>query len=109
MKISVQSIHFDADRKLLAFIEKKVNKLDQFFGGIIQGEVYLRLQKTENEANKMAVIKVKVPGNSLLVKQQCKSFEEATDKAVDSLLKQVDRHKTKLQNRLKDQKQRFAN
>lgn len=107
MKISVQSIHFDADRKLLAFIEKKVNKLDQFLGSIISGEVYLRLQKTEDEANKMAVIKVKVPGDLLLVKQQCKSFEEATDKAVDSLLKQVNKHKTKLKTRIKEQKQAF--
>jgi putative sigma-54 modulation protein len=57
MKIRVQSIHFTADVKLLDFIQKKADKLDQFFDQIISGDVYLRLEKTEDEANKISEIK----------------------------------------------------
>ena len=41
MKITVQSIHFNADQKLLEFIQKKTDKLDQYFDQIISGEVYI--------------------------------------------------------------------
>jgi putative sigma-54 modulation protein len=100
MKIAVQSIHFDADRKLLAFIEKKATKLEQFFDRIVSAEVYLKLQKSENESNKIAEIKLSLPGGQLFVKEQCKTFEEATDLAVETMKRLVDRHKSKTRVRL---------
>ncbi len=96
MKIRVQSIHFTADSKLLDFIQKKADKLDQFFDQIIGGEVYLKLENTEHEANKISEIKLIIPGNDLFAKEQCKTFEEATDKAVESLRRQLDKHKEKV-------------
>lgn len=95
MKISVQSIHFTADKKLLDFIQKKVDKLDQFFDQIISGMVYLKLENVEDEENKIVEIKLNVPGVTLFAKEQCKSFEEATDLAIDSLRRQVNKHKDK--------------
>lgn len=95
MKITVQSIHFTADKKLLAFIQKKADKLDQIFDQIISAEVYLKLEKTEDEQNKITEIKLILPGNQLFAKEQCKSFEEATDLAIESLRRQVDKHKAK--------------
>lgn len=96
MKIQVQSIHFNADKRLLDFIEKKVDKLDQFFDHIITGEIFLKLENVEDEANKITEIKIQIPGNVLFAKEQCKTFEEATDMAIESLRKQVAKHKTKL-------------
>ena len=96
MKITVQAIHFSADTKLVDFIQKKANKLDQFFDQIISGEVYLKLEKVEDEANKVSEIKLMIPGNQLFAKEQCKTFEEATDLAIESLRKQLEKHKQKL-------------
>ena len=96
MKIRVQSIHFTADVKLLDFIQKKADKLDLFFDQIISGEVYLKLEKTDDEANKITEIKLLIPGNDLFAKEQCKTFEEAADKAVESLKRQLDKRKEKL-------------
>ena len=104
MRISVQSIHFNADKKLLAFIQKKAEKLDQFSDQILNVEIYLRLENTEDESNKIAEIKLNLPGNQLFVKEQCKSFEEATDLAVESLRRQVTKHKTKTRSRLANYK-----
>jgi putative sigma-54 modulation protein len=95
MKISVQSIHFNADKKLLAFIQKKADKLDQFFDQIISAEVYLRLEKTEDELNKILEMKIHLPGSMLFSKQQCKSFEEAADLASECLRRQIDKYKAK--------------
>ncbi|RRN77208.1 30S ribosomal protein S30, partial [Pseudoxanthomonas sp. SGD-10] len=68
MKIGVQSIHFNADRNLLAFIQRKTSKLDLFFDQIISGEVYLRVVKVADEANKVAEIKLLMPGMTLFAK-----------------------------------------
>lgn len=96
MKITVQAIHFTADNKLVDFIQKKANKLDQFFDQIVSGEVYLKLEKVEDEANKITEIKLIIPGNQLFAKEQCRTFEEATDLAIESLRKQLEKHKQKI-------------
>lgn len=105
MKIRVQSIHFTADIKLLDFIQKKADKLDQFFDQIISGEIYLKLENTEDEANKITEIKLIISGNDLFAKEQCKTFEEATDKAIESLRRQLDKHKEKVRSHISNHKE----
>jgi putative sigma-54 modulation protein len=105
MKIRVQSIHFTADSKLLDFIQRRVDKLDQFFDQIISGEVYLKLENTEDEENKITEIKLLIPGNDFFAKEQCKTFEEATDKAIESLRRQVDKHKEKVRAKMSNHKE----
>jgi len=95
MKIRVQSIRFNADKKLLEFIQKKADKLDTFYDQIISGEVYLRLENVEDEANKITEIKLTLPGSQLFAKEQCKTFEEGTDLAIECLRKQIEKHKQK--------------
>jgi len=97
MEIQIQSIHFKADRKLTGFINEKVEKLNQFFEGIISSEIFLRLDKADNSANKVAEIKIHVPGNEFYVKRQCKTFEESVDTCVQALTKQVKKYKEKSQ------------
>ena len=96
MDIQVNAIHFDADQKLVTFIEDKVGKLNQFYDNIVASEVYLRLDKSDENGNKVAEIKLNIPGKELFAKKQCKSFEEATDLAVEALRKQIKKHKGKL-------------
>lgn len=95
MDIQVHSIHFTADVKLLDFVNEKVTKLELFFDNIIAGEVFLRLDKSQEKENKIAEVKILIPGKELFAKKQCKSFEEAADLAVEALRKQVDKHKAK--------------
>ncbi|RKD17518.1 ribosomal subunit interface protein [Pelobium manganitolerans] len=96
MKIGIQSIHFTADRKLLAFVQKKVAKLDLFYDQIISGEVYLKLNNVTEDANKTSEIKLMIPGSTLFAKETCKTFEEATDLAIESLRKQLVKQKNKV-------------
>ncbi|MGD1844085.1 MAG: ribosome hibernation-promoting factor, HPF/YfiA family [Salibacteraceae bacterium] len=95
MKVTVHSIHFDADRKLVNFIQRKIDKLEQFHDGILSGEVYLRLDKSQDRENKITEVRLSIPGRDLFAKKQCKSFEEATDNVVEALRRQVKRHKEK--------------
>ena len=67
-----------------------------FFDHIIVGEVFLRLDKNSDKENKVAEIKILLPGKELFAKKQCKTFEEASDAVIDALIVQVKKHKSKL-------------
>ena len=95
MKLQVHSIHFNADVKLIDFIQKKIDKLETFYDRMVDGEVFLRLNN-EGIENKTVEIKVKVPGSQLFAKEQAKSFEEATDLATEALRTQLKKFKTRL-------------
>jgi putative sigma-54 modulation protein len=96
MNIKIHSVHFDADKKLLDFIELKIEKLTQFFEGIIASEVFLRLENTQDLENKVVEIKLEIPGNDLFAKRQSSSFESATDQSIDALKRQITKVKEKM-------------
>ena len=75
MEIQVQSIHFNADQKLITFIKERLNKLNLFYDQIIGSEVYLRLDKSDVNQNKIVEIKLNIPGKDLFAKKQCKSLK----------------------------------
>jgi putative sigma-54 modulation protein len=95
MQITVQSIHFDADLKLIEFVEEKTKKLGVFHPAIHKAEIILRLDKNADQENKITEIILKVPGKELFAKKQCKTFEEATHLAVDALKHQIEKNKEK--------------
>lgn len=97
MKVQVHSIHFDADIKLISFIQRKLDKLETFYNSMVDGEVFLRLNN-EGIANKTVEIKLKVPGNLLFAVEKAKSFEAATDLATGALRSQISKIKTRRQN-----------
>ncbi|MEB2779442.1 ribosome-associated translation inhibitor RaiA [Algoriphagus sp. C2-6-M1] len=96
MKLQMHSIHFDADHKLIDFIQRKADKLDTYYDQIIDGEVFLRLDKNDNNANKIVEIKMNVPGKQFFAKNQADSFEAASDDAIEGLRRQIKKHKEKV-------------
>jgi putative sigma-54 modulation protein len=95
MNIRINAVRFDADSRLVQFIEKKVSKLARYFDDIINAEVFLKLDNNPEMANKIVEIKLDIPGSDLFAQKQTKSFEESTDIAVDALKQQILRHKEK--------------
>ena len=95
MRLQFHSVHFDADRKLIHFIQRKVDKLETFYDRLMDGEVFLRLNN-EGIANKTVEIKVKVPGSQLFATEKARSFEAAADSATESIRRQLKKFKTKV-------------
>lgn len=95
MKVQVQSVHFDADAKLIDFIQKKLDKLDTFYDRTIDAEVILRLNN-EGVQNKTVEIKLNVPGEQLFATKTNGSFEAATDHCAEALRRQIKKHKEKV-------------
>ena len=95
MKVKIQTLHFNADKNLESFIHEKMNKLITRHQDIVLAEVTLRLNKAQTMDNKVAEIKLEVPGNNLFAKKKSKTFEEATDTAVEALQRQLKKYKDK--------------
>lgn len=95
MKVKVSALHFDADQSLIDFTSERVNKLETFYDKIIDGEVVFKVDKSDRRENKVAEIKLNIPGKDLFAKKQCKSFEEAVDQTVEALRRQLRKQKTK--------------
>jgi putative sigma-54 modulation protein len=95
MNIQIHSVRFDADKKLIDFVHQKLEKLTQYDEDIVNAEVYLRLDKDQERENKISEIKLELPGGPLFARKQSKTFEEATDEAIDALKKQIAKHKEK--------------
>ncbi len=99
MNIQVNTVHFTPDQKLTDFVNKKVSKLDTYFEGIIGAEIILKVVKPETVNNKVAEIKLSIPGyDYLFSEKQADSFEAAIDLAVEAVHRQL----TKVKEKVKD-------
>ncbi|SHM96225.1 ribosome hibernation-promoting factor, HPF/YfiA family [Chitinophaga sp. CF418] len=96
MNVQIQTVHFDADSKLIDHVSKKLQKLNTFYDRIISVEVFLKLDGIAHQIkDKIAEIKVHIPRQDLFVKHESKSFEESFDLAFDSVVNQIKKTKEK--------------
>ncbi|MBQ2853420.1 MAG: HPF/RaiA family ribosome-associated protein [Bacteroidales bacterium] len=96
MKVTINSVHFKADKKLEDFITQKVEKICAKLPDIIGSEVTLKVENTDSPENKIVDIRLMLKGNDLFASKLSKSFEESTDEAIDALKKQIEKYKGKI-------------
>ena len=96
MNVKIQSVKFDADRKLIDFTQSKMNKLDRFVEEATSVEVFLKIDKDSERGNKVATIRLLLPGGELIAEHRSKTFEESVDEALKALKIQIKKHKEKV-------------
>lgn len=99
MKVNTTAIHFDADEKLIEFIEIKAAKLEQFFDRIIDAQVFLKLENSGQVRDKIVEMKLMVPGDTLMATEVSKTFEASLDAVIDNMKRQLVRYKERLQDK----------
>ena len=95
MEITIQAIHFEASEKLEAFIQKKVNRISKFSDDVHSVDVTLKVVRPETSENKDASIRLLFSRTELFAQEVADTFEEAIDKCVNILERQVVKHKEK--------------
>jgi putative sigma-54 modulation protein len=96
MKVNVHAVNFAVDRKLVDFIQERMEKLEKYYDKIVSFDVFLKVEKTSDKENKIVEVKVHVPGDDLMVKKQCKTFEEAVELSGESLERLLVKRKEKI-------------
>ena len=98
MKTVIQSIHFNADTKLVGFINEKMNHFDQLMQGLeTKAEIILKMENVGQIKDKIVEIILHVRGKQIVVKSIHKTFEQAVIEAVKTLKGQFIKYKDKLQ------------
>ena len=95
MKIEIQSINFSPNRSLVDFVNKKVDKLILLDDGVVNTDVFLKIEKPESPENKVAEIHIHSSNGEYFAKKQCDTFEESIDVSVKALRKQLLKSKGK--------------
>ncbi len=93
MRVYTESVAFKADQKLIEYIERKLTKMDQFFDRIIDAHVVLKLENAGQVRDKIAEVRINVPGDILIAKETRKTFEASVASAVEALRRQLIRYK----------------
>ncbi len=96
MKVNLHAVNFNVDKKLVDFVQEKVDKLEKYYDKIVSADVFLKVENTSDKENKIVEIKINVPGDDFVVKKITKSFEEGIDLAIDSLERVLVKRKEKL-------------
>lgn len=98
MNVVINPVHFDASTQLVEFVNKKLKKLETFFDKIIDAEVFLKLDSNQSIKDKIVEMKLSLPGKTIFVSEVSKTFEESTDLAIDTMARQLKKHKEKVKN-----------
>ena len=93
MQVQIHSVHFDADQRLLDFIQEKLDKLNTFHDQIMTCEVFLRIEKNNQRENKLCDVKLHAPGADFFAKRRATSFEASLDEVVEALRRQIRKHR----------------
>lgn len=96
MKVDVHAVNFTVDRKLVDFIQERMDKLEKYYDRVVSADVFLKVERTSDKENKAVEIKINVPGDDFLVKKQCKTFEEAIELSAESLERLLVKRKEKI-------------
>lgn len=95
MEVRIQAINFDATEKLIAFINKKAERLQRHFPAVSDVEVKLTVIKPESAMNKEVVITAFQPQGEVVGNKVADSFEEAVDLSLEAMERQLEKLKDK--------------
>jgi putative sigma-54 modulation protein len=96
MKVNVHAVNFTVDVKLVGFVQERMDRLEKYYDKVVSSDVFLKVEKTSEKENKIAEIKIHVPGDEFIVKKQCKTFEEAVDQSAESIERFLIKRKEKV-------------
>lgn len=100
MKVNVQAVNFNVDRKLVDFVQERMDRLEKYYDKIVSADVFLKVENKSDKENKFVEIKINVPGDDFLVKKHCKTFEEAVEISAESLERLLVKRKEKIRDHI---------
>ncbi|MBA2874642.1 ribosome hibernation-promoting factor, HPF/YfiA family [Thermaerobacillus caldiproteolyticus] len=107
MKYNIRGENIEVTPALREYVEKKIGKLDRYFDNTDDVHVYVNL-KVYND--KQAKIEVTIPMPQLLLRAEERHDDmyAAIDLVSDKLERQIRKHKTKVNRKLRDKESKYV-
>lgn len=94
MNLQITARKFRAKDSLKDFIESQVKSLEKFHDSIMETNVILSFTHLKDSIKTTEIV-TKVPGKVLTVSESSEDFEKSTSLAVNKLIRQLQKVKTK--------------
>ena len=91
-----RAVNYTADAKLKEFSRARIEKLSLFYHPIIEVFVFTKVENNADRINKRAELEIAIPGDDIVVKKKCRTFEEAIHTAAQSAERILKRRKEKI-------------
>ncbi len=96
MTVNIDQDHYNASPEMIAFVEKKVGKLGNFFERIVQADIILKELSDQGREKYEATARLNVPNDTLFAKSNAESMEAAVDDMMRALERQIKKYKEKM-------------
>jgi putative sigma-54 modulation protein len=96
--VKVTLRHSNNHSTIEEYARDAVSGLSRFYSGPINSHVILDHQKNDYELNKLAEITIHVPQHDFNSRESAQTYEQAIDKCIDSLSRQLKKLKEKSRN-----------
>ena len=99
MNLTISGHHLEVTPALRSYVTNKLDRISRHFDQVVDIKVLLSIEKQrEKDLRQRAECNIHVKGNDLFAESSHADLYAAVDDLVDKLDRQVNRHKTKLQN-----------
>jgi len=95
MKYDIQTVDFKATDELIDYLESHLEHIHDHHPNITGIDVYLKSVNDDEGENKIAEIKVFVPGDSLYAEHRSSTFDESILETSDKIKRQLKKVKEK--------------
>jgi putative sigma-54 modulation protein len=96
--VKVTLRHSNNHNSIEGYARDTVSGLSRYYPGPLSCHVILDHQKNDVEQNKLAEITVHVPQHDFVARESAPTYEQAIDKCVDNLSRQLKKQKEKQKN-----------
>lgn len=96
MKVIISGKNMQVTDALRNSVESKLSKLDRYFNREVEAQVTLSLEK----ARQIIEVTIPINGSILRAEEATEDMYASIDGVVDKLIRQLKKHKTKLENRV---------
>lgn len=89
IKLDIQTVNFDPNTAILGSVRQELKKLMRLYGNIVGADVYLVETNYAEPENKVARMRVGVPGNDLYAESKANSWMLAITDVAAKLRSQI--------------------
>ena len=95
MRIDIQYLNTEPDWDAKKYIIKKLNKLQSHYDWIMDVNVYMKNENNDQDENKVVELKVIVQDGILYSEAQGRSFQAASEDALQRMERQLKKYSTR--------------
>ena len=89
IKLDIQTVDFDPTSDVMSTIRNELKKLMRIYGNIVGADVYLKMSSRSEPDNKVARIRVGVPGQNLFAEACSTTWNQALSDVTGKLRTQI--------------------